>query len=233
MTGVVQGVRRALTDAARDGRNLRGAAWAGGEAVWLATPVIRGIAAAHYRAVRHLTKDEIFDCCEALLEAGDHPARTVAFDWAFRCRKRYEAADFARFERWLRQYVDGWGSGDDLCTHALGVLVYEFPTLIPGTMAWAASDNRWLRRAAAVVLICAVRRGAHMDAAFRVADALLADPDDMVQKGYGWLLKEVSNRAPERVFAYVMAHRAEMPRLALRYAIEKLEPSLRQQAMAR
>jgi 3-methyladenine DNA glycosylase AlkD len=55
----------------------------------------------------------------------------------------------------------------------------------------------------------------------------------MVQKGYGWMLKEASNKYPQEVFNYVLKHRREMPRTALRYAIEKLSPALRKEAMKR
>ena len=68
---------------------------------------------------------------------------------------------------------------------------------------------------------------------FEIADILLLDKDDMVQKGYGWMLKEASNHEPKKVFEYVMRHKKEMPRTALRYAIEKLSPDLRKQAMAK
>lgn len=55
----------------------------------------------------------------------------------------------------------------------------------------------------------------------------------MVQKGYGWMLKEASNLYPEEVFQYVVRHKRKMPRTALRYAIEKLPPGLRKKAMAK
>jgi len=43
----------------------------------------------------------------------------------------------------------------------------------------------------------------------------------MVQKGYGWMLKEASKLHQDDVFQYILKHRKEMPRTALRYAIEK------------
>lgn len=46
------------------------------------------------------------------------------------------------------------------------------------------------------------------------------DSDVMVQKGYGWMLKEASNNYPNEVFDYVMKRKKEMPRIALRYAID-------------
>jgi len=66
---------------------------------------------------------------------------------------------------------------------------------------------------------------------FAMADLFLADEDDMVQKGYGWMLKEASNKFPNEVFEYVMNNKKEMPRTALRYAIEKLPVDKRKKAM--
>jgi 3-methyladenine DNA glycosylase AlkD len=67
--------------------------------------------------------------------------------------------------------------------------------------------------------------------AFEVADILLTDPEDLVQKGYGWMLKEAADSYRDEVYRYVLEHRAMMPRTALRYAIEKMPPSMRKEAM--
>ena len=88
-----------------------------------------------------------------------------------------------------------------------------------------------MRRAAAVSLIVPVRNHLLLHHVFLTADALLVDEDDMVQKGYGWMLKEASNVFPDEVFGYVMKNKGRMPRTALRYAIEKLPASRRKQAM--
>jgi 3-methyladenine DNA glycosylase AlkD len=199
----------------------------------LATSVVRRISGQRFREVKHLDKERLFALCEDLLESRNWPERAIAFDWAFRYWKRFEESDFVTFERWLNAYVDGWGSCDNFCTHAFGSLILQYPGLIPGVMKWTKSDNRWFRRAAAVVMIYSARRGEHLDAAFQIADCLLTDGDDMVQKGYGWMLKEISKRDPARVFDYVMTHKDVMPRTSLRYAIEKLDPDLRKRAMER
>lgn len=223
---VVQQIRQELEEAAQLEENLKADGW-------LATSVVRRISSKCFRQVKGWDKSQVFDLCEILLESRNWPERAIAFDWAFRCRKQYEAADFETFERWLNTYVDGWGSCDNFCTHAFGSLILRYPALIPSVMKWTGSANRWLRRAAAVVMIYSARRGEHLDAAFQIADRLLIDGDDMVQKGYGWMLKEVGKRDPMRVFDYVMAHKDAMPRTALRYAIEKLDPELRKKAMER
>jgi 3-methyladenine DNA glycosylase AlkD len=226
----IQQVRTALDDASRIENGLKGDP---GGTRSLTTPVVRAISRQYYKQVRSLDKDQVFHLCESLLESRLWTERTIAFDWAFRCRKHFEDADFQRFERWLQRYVDGWGSCDDLCVHAFGAFIHMYPARIAEIAAWTGSENRWLRRAAAVVLIYSIRRQENFDAAFGIADHLLHDEDDLVQKGYGWMLKEVSNHAPLSVFDYVMARKATMPRTALRYAIEKLAPALREKAMAK
>jgi len=70
-----------------------------------------------------------------------------------------------------------------------------------------------------------------LDDVFDIADRLLTDQDDLVQKGYGWLLKEASRQHQKKVLAYVLAHKKTMPRTALRYAIEKMPLDARKKAM--
>ena len=53
----------------------------------------------------------------------------------------------------------------------------------------------------------------------------------MVQKGYGWLLKEASRKHTDEIYAYVMKNKRGMPRTALRYAIELMPKALKEEAM--
>ena len=197
------------------------------------TPVTRKLSSKYYKKVKKKSKKDIFSLCELLLQSGSSEERTIAFDWAFRLKRQYVLSDFEQFNAWLKKYVTGWGSCDDFCTHALGAFLYQVPEVIPTVKTWTKSENRWIRRASAVVFIYAIRRDTHIAHGFEIADLLLQDADVMVQKGYGWMLKEISNVYPQKVFAYVMAHKDKMPRTSLRYAIEKLSPDLRKKAMAK
>jgi 3-methyladenine DNA glycosylase AlkD len=113
------------------------------------------------------------------------------------------------------------------------VLLERFPQLVPQAFPWTVSANRWIRRVSAVCLIFSLRRGHALADALKVADVLLLDPDSMVQKGYGWMLKEATRSFPRPVMDFVMRHRREMPCTALRYAIEKLPPNGKRTAMER
>jgi 3-methyladenine DNA glycosylase AlkD len=108
-----------------------------------------------------------------------------------------------------------------------------YPEYLSGLKKWAQSKNRWVKRASAVSLILPARRGKFLEDIFIIADILHSDKDDMVQKGYGWMLKAASEAHQKDVFNYVMRKKHTMPRTSLRYAIEKLPPELKAQAMAK
>ncbi len=189
------------------------------------------IADEHWQLIKNKPKREIFQICEELLESDLEAHVGFAFDFAYRCRKDFKKSDFARFERWGKKHFSNWGTVDSLCCRALGHLILMYPELIPRTRKWATSKNMWMRRASAVCLIVSLRKKQALSDAFKVADILMMDQEDLVQKGYGWMLKEATHEFRDPVYKYVLKHRAVMPRTALRYAIEKLPKEMRKEAM--
>jgi 3-methyladenine DNA glycosylase AlkD len=185
----------------------------------------------HFALVKKLGKAEIFSLCEELLKSGFIEEAIVAYEWADKLRASFEEADLAVFERWLTTYVSNWAECDTLCNHAVGSFIEAYPEYVGRLRKWAKSANRWVRRASAVSLILPARHGEFLVDVFEIADILLLDNDDLVQKGYGWMLKEASKVHTKEVFGYVMKHKEVMPRTALRYAIEKMPQEMRGKAM--
>ena len=109
--------------------------------------------------------------------------------------------------------------------------MFVFPESIPKIKQWTTSKNKWKRRASAVIFIYSVRKGKYLEESLKIAKSLLLDDEDLVQKAYGWMLKEASNTHQEEIFNFVMKHKSIMPRTALRYAIEKMPANLKKQAM--
>ncbi|UCD63126.1 MAG: DNA alkylation repair protein [Candidatus Zixiibacteriota bacterium] len=196
------------------------------------TAVLRSISNQCFKDVRDLPVDDILAICDRMLASQVRYMRFFAFEWALKLRSKYTRAHFRRFEGWLKRYVNNWGTCDHLCAGALGHLILQYPDLVGRTRAWAKSRNLWVRRGAAVSLIVPVRKGILLDEVFKTADRLLVDKEDLVRKGYGWMLKEAGNTFEKEVFAYVMQNKDRMPRTALRYAIEKMPPGRRRKAMA-
>ena len=186
-----------------------------------------------FAQVKTLPKSEILELCEELWESGWMEESFAACEWSYRLHKVYEPSDFEVFERWVSLYVSNWAACDTLCNHTVGEFIERYPEFLIRLKAWAHSPNRWMRRASAVSLIIPARKGKFHDDILEIADILLTDTDDMVQKGYGWMLKAASQADQQRIFNYVMNKRTVMPRTALRYAIEKMPGDLRRKAMAK
>lgn len=195
--------------------------------------LVEKLAAAYFKQVKPLGKKEAFRLCDELLKSGFNEETMIACEWSYRFHDEYVPDDFYIFEKWLKTYVSNWAACDTLCNHTIGAIVEQYPQLIDNLKQWARSENRWVRRGAAVTLIIPAKRGKFLKDIFEIADILLLDKDDLVQKGYGWMLKDAAIQHRQEIFDYVMKNKKVMPRTALRYAIERLPDGLRKEAMSK
>jgi 3-methyladenine DNA glycosylase AlkD len=195
------------------------------------TAVVSKIGKEYFKEIKGQSKADIFSFCDGLWKSGYMEESFIACNWSYYLRKFYEPQDFLVFERWVNEFVSNWAACDTLCNHTIGSFLEMYPEYLSNLKIWALSPNRWARRAAAVSLIVPARQGKVLHDIFEIADILLMDKDDMVQKGYGWMLKVASQAHEKEVFEYVLAHKAAMPRTALRYAIEKMPKQLKKKAM--
>jgi 3-methyladenine DNA glycosylase AlkD len=195
------------------------------------TAVVSKIGKDCFKEIKGQSKTEIFELCDELWKSGYMEEGFIACNWSYHLRKYYEPQDFLVFERWVNEFVSNWAACDTLCNHTVGSFLEMYPEYLSKLKEWAMSPNRWVRRAAAVSLIFPAKQGKFLQDIFQIADTLLLDKDDMVQKGYGWMLKVASQAHQQEVFEYVLAHKATMPRTALRYAIEKMPKELKNKAM--
>jgi len=199
----------------------------------VATPVAGKIAKKHFVDVKSKSKKEIFDLCDVLWQSGYIEESFIACNWSYSVRKDYKPDDIKVFEKWINEYVSNWASCDTLCNHTVGEFLEMYPEKISVLKRWATSKNRWIRRASSVSLIIPAKHGKFLNDILEIADTLLSDDDDLVQKGYGWMLKAASQAHQTQIFDYIMKKKSNIPRTALRYAIEKMPPELKAQAMKR
>jgi 3-methyladenine DNA glycosylase AlkD len=195
------------------------------------TATVNAIAKKYWKEIRSLDKQEIFSLCEELYKSGYMEEAFVVSTLIPKLADRYEPSDLAVFRRWIDTYITNWAACDGFCNHAVGDFIQKYPEYIGELKLWTQSGNRWMRRAAAVSLIVPAKRGKFLDDVLAIADLLLTDTDNMVQKGCGWMLKEASRKHQHEVFMYVMRNKRVMPRTALRYAIELMPEELKAEAM--
>ena len=91
----------------------------------------------------------------------------------------------------------------------------------------AESDSLWERRIAIISTHEFIRSGQTADT-YRIALELINDDQDLIHKAVGWSLREAGKRVDQtELLDFLDQHASEMPRTALRYAIERLEPERR------
>lgn len=134
--------------------------------------------------------------------------------------------EFRLFESWLSR-ISGWADHDALVHCLISPMVAAEPRHVKDVFRWVKSRDRWHRRAACVALIRGARAKMFFPEIVKLSDALLAadsnnDPDNMVQKGLGWLLRETAKYDAKRTVPYLMKIRNRAPRLVLRTACETL-----------
>ena len=195
------------------------------------TASVIAIAKNYWKEVKDRPKTEIFDLCEELYRSGYMEESFIVSEWAHALSGRYEREGLAMFRHWIDTYITNWASCDGFCNHTMGDFIEQYPETIEELKSWTKSENRWMRRAAAVSLIVPAKHGKFLSEAIEITGLLLGDKDDMVQKGYGRLLKEASRKHTNQVFSYVMKNKKNMPRTALRYAIELMPKDLKTEAM--
>jgi 3-methyladenine DNA glycosylase AlkD len=196
-------------------------------------PEVKRIAAAVYKIVKPWPAAALRRLCGELWKSGKFEEGAIVIYVYRRLRKQFAAPEFALFERWIDRYVRNWAHCDGVSSWLVSGCIENDASLIPRLNGWTRSRNRWKRRAAAVSLLQEAKQGRHLEAIFRIAEALLEDPDDMVQKGVGWLLKETYPKRAREVVRFLEPRRARAPRLLLRYAAEKMTPADRAQVLAR
>ena len=197
------------------------------------TEIVGKIAKKYWKQVMTLDKQAIFALCEDLYRSDYTEEAFVVSFWLPNYIECLSPSDLAIFKVWIEKYINNWAKCDGFCNHTVGDLIQKYPEAVGELKSWAKSEKRWIKRAAAVSLIVPAKKGCFLQEAFEICDLLLTDGDNMVQKGYGWLLKEESRNHQKEVYDYIIKNKNVMPRTALRYAIELMPKELKLEAMKR
>lgn len=95
----------------------------------------------------------------------------------------------------------------------------------------AKANHLWKNRVAMVATMWFIKRDDYPDT-IALAKILLHHEHDLIHKAVGWMLREMGQGNEGLLLGFLDEHAAEMPRTALRYAIEKLDPSVRKAYLA-
>ena len=193
---------------------------------------VRELSSKLFSQIEDKSIENVFILCEELLNEHSWTLGVIAFDFAYRMKNHYNESTYDIFYRWLKDYVRGWGDCDDFCTHAFGELLRQNKSLFAKIVTWTDDNDFWVRRASAVILIPSIMKNDYEGIEpFIISDRLMSDSHNLVLKGYGWMLKALSQINPSCVKEYLIKNVKKMPRVAYRYALEKFDKETRNQLM--
>ncbi|GAA4408016.1 DNA alkylation repair protein [Nibrella viscosa] len=146
--------------------------------------------------------------------------------WTYQCKKAGAALREAIAQRYLanRIYVNNWDLVDVTCPEVVGNYLLDQDRSVLYDLA--RQDHLWSQRIAIVSTFAFIRKNQFADT-FAIAELLLNHRHDLIHKAVGWMLREVGKRNPEALEEFLHDHIRQMPRTALRYAIERFEPGRR------
>jgi 3-methyladenine DNA glycosylase AlkD len=123
------------------------------------------------------------------------------------------------------RFINNWDLVDLSAPHIVGPQIAQFGQARLLTMA--ASPLLWDRRISILSTLYLIKKK-EFAVPLKVTERLLQDPEDLIHKAVGWMLREVGKRDRPIEEAFLQQHYQKMPRTMLRYAIERFPEDLRQ-----
>jgi len=187
-------------------------------------PEIRKLA----KAYKHISTEDI----TYFLKSTYHEERQFAL---FVLVNQFKKADDETKERMFQlylnhtSYVNNWDLVDATAHEIVGRYVFDKDRSILYQLV--QSNDLWERRIAIIATFYFIKRNDFNDA-LKIAEKLLPDPHDLIHKAVGWMLREIGKRNLKTEEAFLQKYYAEIPRTALRYAIEKFQTNKRKQYLS-
>lgn len=163
-----------------------------------------------------------------LLRSPIHEARLLALlIWVGQTRRGDGVLQKRIYQAYLKhtRFINSWDLVDLSAEPIVGPQIRLAPNDPIQTLA--ASKLLWDRRIAIMATFHLIKKG-EFSKTFQIARQLMGDPEDLIHKAVGWMLREVGKRDQKVEESFLVEHYRIMPRTMLRYAIEKFPEDLRQ-----
>lgn len=149
-------------------------------------------------------------------------------------------------------YINNWDLVDVSAHYILGSYLFKYhPNPSKVLLTYAKSSDLWTKRISMISTFYGIQAYGKMqggndikntqkynltisdalEPAYTIAEKLLLDRHDLIQKAVGWMLREAGKRDEVRLRTFLNTHAKHMPRTALRYAIEKFNDADRAKYM--
>lgn len=202
-------------------------------ALGISTPVLRKFVRERVQELR--LKWQLTDAiglCDCLLQESELEIRGAGLLVLGGFEKRFSPAVLKPARRWLETRLDNWALVDGFCSAVLSPLLKRHPGMEKTLWRWSDAKSLWVRRAALVTLVPFARHGMQLDMAYRMVSEHFTDPEDLMHKAMGWLLRDAGKKDMRRLKRYLLEHGPAIPRTTVRYAIERFPVETRTRLLA-
>jgi 3-methyladenine DNA glycosylase AlkD len=171
---------------------------------------------------------------EKLMESPIHEIRAGAMSIMGQCAKGKRCTeDRLRelYELYIRRHdrINDWDLVDLAAYYVVGKYLEDKSRDILYKLA--RSKNKWERRTAILATAHFILKQKQTEDTFGLAEILVNDEEDLVNKGTGWMLRTAGEKDRKALHGFLDRHAATMPRVTLRYSIEKLDKKDRERYM--
>jgi 3-methyladenine DNA glycosylase AlkD len=171
---------------------------------------------------------------EKLLDSPIHEARVGAvsiMDFQARSKKTTNARRKELFNLYIRRHdrINTWDLVDRSAIYVVGNYLFDKPRKVLYKLA--KSKKMPERRTAIVSTLYFIGKG-DVDDAFKLAEIMLYDKEDLIHKANGWALRFAGDKDREQLMKFLDKYAATMPRVTLRYTLEHFDKKLRDHYMS-
>ena len=188
--------------------------------------IFRGITVPELRKVARCWKKVPLEEMTLLLHSPYHEDRFVAL--CLLVHSFQHGNEDAVYHAYLEHlpFINNWDLVDTSCHKILGPYLFKRPRTL--LYLFARSKNLWERRIAIVSTYYFIKRD-QLNDTLALADLLSGDPEDLIHKASGWMLREVGKRDESVLVEFLNNPTVHLPRTALRYAIERFPAPVRKE----
>ncbi len=175
---------------------------------------------------KKISLDEIGKLLSSKIHEHRHTGCLILVSKFEKSKDEKEKKDIVKFYLKNKKHINNWDLVDNSCYKILGRHCFENDddSIL---RKLSEEDNLWSKRMAIVSTMWHLKNG-KFDLTKELALKNLFHEHDLMHKANGWLLREMGEKNDQELLNFLKTHYQKMPRTSLRYAIEKLDESLRQ-----
>lgn len=186
-------------------------------------PQLHRISKTWVKENRERSIQEVITFTDQLWQSDFHEERWLATDILTERKEDLTFDHFSVIEHRVKTAI-GWAQLDDIAAWLVGTLYEKYPAKMAQVFRkWIGDGNFWVRRAALLGQLVALREGRGDFTLFtELSVPLLGEKEFFIRKAIGWVLRERAKKVPADTYAYVTRYRSQMSGLTYREATRRL-----------